>query len=115
MSHTDIPPDNLLESKLEVWRVCFPDSALGRDHAKITVITEAAPQAELGPTLAEQRGPSENTSRHITVNALADYGLAPQEIQPRYPWAVAYGGLDGRTCWQLVDLACPLLEEGATQ
>jgi hypothetical protein len=44
----------------------------------------------------------------ITAAELAEYGITPEAVRRRCPWAVEYVGLDGEPCWRREELA-PLL------
>jgi hypothetical protein len=48
----------------------------------------------------------------LTAADLAGYGLTPDDVRRRCPWAVEYTALDGSPCWRREDLADLLDEEG---
>jgi hypothetical protein len=51
--------------------------------------------------------------KYIDAAELADdFGLAPQDVRRRCPWAVEYAGLDGSPTWHRADLEPLFAEEG---
>jgi hypothetical protein len=50
--------------------------------------------------------------KYVTAAELADFGLTPEDVRRRCPWAVEYTALDGSPCWLREDLAILLDEEG---
>jgi hypothetical protein len=51
-------------------------------------------------------------AEYVTATELAEYGLTPQDVRSRCPWAIEYTALDQSPCLRREDLTELLTEEG---
>jgi hypothetical protein len=46
----------------------------------------------------------DDVSGYVHATDLADYGLTPEDVRRRCPWATEYTALDGAPCWLREDV-----------